>query len=120
MEAFIALRGGGAGAGQGVWCAARGGGCVQASAFHPPHIPSRHHHHHHHHHQPIIAHHHHPPIIIIKTRAHTTSEYRVLLGHARIADVFVDTSKIGTDALFERCTHFAPLDTSTLPGRAVL
>jgi hypothetical protein len=23
----------------------------------------------------------------------------------------VDTSKIGTDALFERCTHFAPLDT---------
>ena len=39
------------------------------------------------------------------------SEYRVLLGHPRLADVFVDTSKIGTDALFERCTHFAPLDT---------
>jgi hypothetical protein len=38
-------------------------------------------------------------------------EYRVLLGHERMADVFVDTSKIGTDALFERCTHFAPLDT---------
>lgn len=38
-------------------------------------------------------------------------EYRVLLGHPRLADVFVDTSKIGTDALFERCTHFAPLDT---------
>jgi hypothetical protein len=37
-------------------------------------------------------------------------EYRVLLGHPRLADVFVDTSKIGTDALFERCTHFAPLD----------
>jgi hypothetical protein len=29
-----------------------------------------------------------------------------------LADVFVDTSKIGTDALFERCTHFAPLDTT--------
>jgi hypothetical protein len=29
-----------------------------------------------------------------------------------MADVFVDTSKIGTDALFERCTHFAPLDTT--------
>lgn len=41
-------------------------------------------------------------------------EYRVLLGHARLADVFVDTSRIGTDALFERCTHFAPLDTTSL------
>jgi hypothetical protein len=40
-------------------------------------------------------------------------EYRVLLGHPRLADVFVDTSKIGTDALFERCTHFAPLDTTS-------
>jgi hypothetical protein len=39
-----------------------------------------------------------------------TREYRVLLGHPRLADVFVDTSRIGTDALFERCTHFAPLD----------
>lgn len=49
---------------------------------------------------------------------HNCREYRVLLGHPRLADVFVDTSKIGTDALFERCTHFAPLDTtaaSTLP-----
>ncbi|KAF6260637.1 hypothetical protein COO60DRAFT_1269269, partial [Scenedesmus sp. NREL 46B-D3] len=41
-------------------------------------------------------------------------EYRVLLGHARLADVFVDTSRIGTDALFERCTHFAPLDTTAV------
>jgi hypothetical protein len=37
-------------------------------------------------------------------------DYRVLLGHSRAADAFVDTSKIGSDALFERCTHFAPLD----------
>jgi len=45
--------------------------------------------------------------------AKCSREYRVLLGHARLADVFVDTSKIGTDALFERCTHFAPLDTTS-------
>jgi hypothetical protein len=42
-------------------------------------------------------------------------EYRVLLGHSRAADAFVDTSKIGSDALFERCTHFAPLDDPALP-----
>lgn len=44
-------------------------------------------------------------------------EYRVLLGRARTADVFIDTSKIGTDALFERCTHFAPLDIDKLSRR---
>jgi len=55
--------------------------------------------------QPIPTHppHDHAPFAI-------TREYRVLLGHLRRADVFVDTSKIGTDALFERCTHFAPVD----------
>ena len=37
-------------------------------------------------------------------------EYRVLLGHTRSLDKFIDTSRIGTDALFERCTHFSPLD----------
>jgi hypothetical protein len=36
-------------------------------------------------------------------------EYRVLLGHPRSADAFVDTSKIGSDALFERCTHFTSI-----------
>jgi hypothetical protein len=44
----------------------------------------------------------------------------VLLGHARLADVFVDTSKIGTDALFERCTHFAPLDARAKPSPGFL
>ena len=37
-------------------------------------------------------------------------EYRVLLGHPRAADAFVDTANIGTDSLFEKTTHFAPLD----------
>jgi hypothetical protein len=39
-----------------------------------------------------------------------TREHRVMRGHKRGDDVFVDTSKIGTDALFERTTHFARLD----------
>lgn len=36
-------------------------------------------------------------------------DYRVLLGHSRSTNVFVNTSAIGTDALFENSTHFAPL-----------
>jgi len=43
-------------------------------------------------------------------------EYRVLLGHRRAADAFVDTSRIGSDALFERCTHFAPLGDPDAPA----
>jgi hypothetical protein len=39
-----------------------------------------------------------------------TREHRVMRGHKREDDVFVDTSKIGTDALFERTTHFSRLD----------
>lgn len=41
-------------------------------------------------------------------------EYRVLLGHNRASNRFIDTSRIGTDALFERSTHFAPLDVHKL------